>query len=510
MKFSAEKIATGRTDLLYEMGALFTSGKEITALLNSLLELLVSHMPLERAMILIYDEGRDYIAIDASYGYSEKEVQRGKYRPGEGIVGTVIASGKPFIVPSVKSEPQFLNKTGARKNIDSDTAFISVPVKIKDITIGSISIELRNEMKPPLDRYLETLTTIAIMTSHAINMRREMRLRELELEQENTFLLKKLSDRQAPRKLLGNSTVMQAVYDKVLMVAETDSTVLITGESGTGKELVSDEIHQNSLRKDKPYIKVNIAAIPENLIYSELFGHEKGAFTGAYRQKKGRFEQANGGTIFLDEIGDLGRELQVHLLRVIQEKRIERLGGTDSIPLDVRIITATHQNLEAMIAEGSFRSDLYYRINVFPIHVPPLRDRKADIVLLADFFLERYRKKFNKPISRISTDAIDLLTQHHWPGNVRELENCMERAVIVCDGDVIRNYHLPPSLQSKPQEKNQGSLKQMTDLFLRETIIDTLKQTRGNITSAAKLLGTTKRILNYKIKQLGIDYAKFR
>ncbi len=388
------------TELLYEIGASFTTINDISALLDSLFKTLSGHLPLKRGMILIHDVETDHIVIDSSYGYTDDEVLRGDYRPGEGIVGSVIATGDPVIVPSVRDEPRFLNRTGARKDRDGDTAFIAVPVKAGRVTIGSISVDLDTSSGPPLDTCLEILTTIAIMTAYAVNSRREMRRRERALEEENRLLKEKLSGDQGQRRMIGNSAVMQSLYDKALMVAGTDSTVLITGESGTGKELVADEIHHHSARKERPFVKVNIAAIPENLIASELFGYEKGAFTGAFKQKKGRFEQADGGTIFLDEIGDLSRELQVHLLRVIQEKRIDRLGGSTSIPIDVRIITATHQDLESMLAAGTFRSDLYYRINVFPIHIPPLRERKADIIHLGGSLSRQYTGRSSTSPSR--------------------------------------------------------------------------------------------------------------
>jgi Nif-specific regulatory protein len=294
------------------------------------------------------------------------------------------------------------------------------------------------------------------------------------------------------------------------MVAPTASTVLVCGESGTGKELVANAIHENSPRKDGPYVRVNIAALPEGLIESELFGHEKGAFTGAAALKKGRFELAHGGTIFLDEIGDLAPHLQVKLLRVIQEKSIERLGGEKTLPLDVRIVAATHRDLEEKIVRGEFREDLYYRLNVFPLYVPPLRERKADVILLADHFLERYSREHGKTIGRISSEAIDMLAAYHWPGNVRELENCMERAVIMSGEDVIRSYHLPPSLQMARPAAAPVTLEEMVNGFRREIIIDHLKMSRGNITSAAEMLGTTKRILTYTIHNLGIEYARYR
>ncbi len=499
------------TELLYEIGKTFTSTSDMTVVLREVLAITAKHLPVRRGMINIYHPETDDIVIDVSVGYTEDEIKRGRYKPGEGVIGSVIATGKPLVIPSIKNDPRFLNKTGARSVEREEISFICVPVKIAQEAIGTISLDVLNPQELQIRETVEIVTAIAVMIAHAVETRREMRMREEELKEENLLLKKKLSLENLPHRLIGNSRVVRDIYDKILMVADTDTTVLITGESGTGKELIADEIHHRSSRRNMPFIKVNIAAIPESLIESELFGHEKGAFTGAIKQKKGRFELAHGGTIFLDEIGDLSPHLQVHLLRVLQERCIDRLGGSGPVPVDVRIIAATHQDLESKIQRGEFRADLYYRIHVFPIHSPPLRERKADIMLLADHFLEIYRAKFGKPIERISSDAIDLLTSYHWPGNVRELENCIERAVIMSTDGVIRNYHLPPSLQSVTRENpHPRTLEEMTDLFVKEIIIDHLKLTKGNITRAAQMLGTTKRILAYRIAHLGIDFRKFR
>ncbi|MFH0886588.1 MAG: sigma 54-interacting transcriptional regulator, partial [bacterium] len=287
---------------------------------------------------------------------------------------------------------------------------------------------------------------------------------------------------------------------------------LIRGESGTGKELIANAIHYNSLRHKKPFIKVNCAALPETLIESELFGYEKGAFTGAYDKKIGRFEMADGGSIFLDEIGDLNPSTQVKLLRVIQEREFERVGGTETIKCNVRIIAATNQNLEKILEVGKFREDLYYRLNVFPIYVPPLRDRKDDILLLAEHFLGKYSEKNDKEIKRISTPAIDALMSYHWPGNVRELENCIERSVIMSTGEVIFAHNLPPTLQTAVDSGTEvkQSLEELVTNYEKDIVIDALKTTRGNKAKAAKVLNTTERILGYKIKCYHIDFMKYR
>jgi Nif-specific regulatory protein len=312
--------------------------------------------------------------------------------------------------------------------------------------------------------------------------------------------------------IVGTSRPMQDVYEQVAQVAKTNTTVLIRGESGTGKELIARAIHYNSLRADKPFIKVSCAALPESLIEAELFGYEKGAFTGAYSRKKGRFELADRGTLFLDEIGDLSPPTQVKLLRVLQEREFERLGGTETLSVDVRLIAATNRDLEEALRQGTFREDLYYRLNVFTIYLPPLRERKSDILLLADHFLEKYARLHRKDIRRISTPAIDMLTSYHWPGNVRELENIIERAVLVCEGNVIHSHHLPPTLQTAEASGTlpRRSLAEAVQAYEKDLILDALKTSRGNIARAARLLSTTKRILGYRIKRLKIDVTRFK
>jgi Nif-specific regulatory protein len=288
--------------------------------------------------------------------------------------------------------------------------------------------------------------------------------------------------------------------------------VLVRGESGTGKELIAHAIHYNSLRAAKALVKVSCGALPESLIESELFGYEKGAFTGAEARKKGRFELAEGGTLFLDEIGDINLPTQVKLLRALQQREFERVGGTETVKVNVRLIAATNKDLERAMAAGTFREDLYYRLNVFTIFVPPLRERKADLLLIADHFLERFAREHRRSIKRISTPAIDMLTSYHWPGNVRELENTLERAVLMCDGEVIHGHHLPPSLQTAEASGTitRVALKDAVSAYEKDLLQDALKTTRGNRAKAARLLDTTERIINYKVRQYGIDAKRFR
>jgi Nif-specific regulatory protein len=298
----------------------------------------------------------------------------------------------------------------------------------------------------------------------------------------------------------------------VAQVVGTSATVLIRGESGTGKELIAHALHHHSPRAERPFVRVNCAALPETLVESELFGYERGAFTGAQARRKGRFELADGGTLFLDEIGELSPSTQAKLLRVLQEREFERLGGSETVRVDVRLITATNKDLEQALADGSVREDLYYRLNVFTIFVPPLRERKSDVLLLADHFVEKYARIHGRSIKRISTPAIDMLMSYHWPGNVRELENTLERAVLVADGDVIHGHHLSPTLQTAEASGTvvSGSLSEAVSAFESNLIQDALKTTRGNRARAARLLGTTERIIGYKIRRYAIDPGRFR
>ncbi len=345
-----------------------------------------------------------------------------------------------------------------------------------------------------------------LRVEHAILGERE-RLRE-----ENQQLKQELKEKYDFSHLVGNSNEMRQVYEQVSQVARSNATVLLRGESGTGKEMIANAIHYNSLRSKRAFIKINCAALPDSLIESELFGHERGAFTGADRLKRGRFEMADGGTLFLDEIGDLPLQTQIKLVRVLQEREFERLGGTQTISANIRLITATNKNLEEAIAKGEFREDLYYRLNVFSIFLPSLRQRRSDILLLAEHFLEKYEAEHGKRIRRISTPAIDMLMSYHYPGNVRELENAIERAVLVCDTNVIHSHHLPPTLQTAETSGTEThmTLSSAVASFERDLIVDTLKSTSGNIAKAARQLESTERILGYKIKKYGIDSTRFR
>ena len=466
--------------------------------LHRVLELLERHHAMFPSIVTLPKGKVEELTIAAAHGLTPRGKQA-RYRLGEGITGRVTESGKPIIVPRVSHEPMFLNRAGERKNINRKA-------------VGSLGVDLHFKSDRDYDRELHFLQVVASMIAQAINISHLVESEKDRLRDENEHLRGELRERYDFSNIIGHSSRMRQVYEQVTQVAPANTSVLIRGESGTGKELIAHAIHYNSVRAKRPFVKVSCAALPETLIEAELFGHEKGAFTGADARKKGRFELADGGTLFLDEIGDLSLTTQVKLLRVLQEREFDRLGGTTTIKANVRLITATNRDLETAIADGSFREDLYYRLNVFSIFVPPLRERRDDVLLLADYFSEKYARENHKPIKRISTPAIDMLASYHWPGNVRELENAIERAVLVCEGQVIHGYHLPPTLQTAEASGTMArvSLSEAVDSFERDMLMDALKTARGNRARAAKLLGTTERIMRYKVKKYAIDCNRFR
>jgi len=499
--------------LLFEISQSLDQSMDLHEVVGPVFESLARHRGMMRGTLTLLNRESGEILIEAAHGLSQAQMERGRYRPGEGVTGKVIATGKPAVVPHISDEPLFLDRTGARSGLGKkDISFICVPIKIGNEVIGALSADRLFEEGVSFVEDVRLLSVVASMIAEAVRLRQSAQEERHRLLEENKRLQNQLKDRFRPANIVGNSKSMQNVYDLIAQVTRSDTTVLIRGESGTGKELVAHAVHFNSGRADKPFIKVNCGALPESVVESELFGHEKGAFTGAISTRKGRFELAHGGTIFLDEIGDLSLMTQIKLLRVLQEREFERVGGNVTRRTDVRIIAATNRDLELLVEGRKFRHDLYYRINVFPIHVPPLRERKTDIPLLADYFVEKYGKANNNTISRISTQAIDMLMSYHWPGNVRELENCIERAVLLSTDGVIHGRHLPPTLQTprKGAVERTGTLESALTSLERDMLMDALKLCRGNKTKAARILGITERIMGLRVQKYGIDPKRFR
>ncbi len=501
-------------EVLYRISQATAHGHDVPPLLQEVLDIMSTEMGMSHGTITLRQPDTDSFAIEASHGLTPEERKRGQYKLGEGITGTVAKTKKPAVIPDMSQDSHFLDRTRTRKG--SHAAFICVPILHRSQVIGTMSVDRPTAPADALKRDLNFLQLVANVLAEAVAGIREQIAERDSLVAENRRLLQQLGDRYRPGNIVGNCSSMRSVYEQIAQVADSTATVLIRGESGTGKELVARAIHFASSRKGQAFITVNCAALPESLIESELFGHEKGAFTGASQQRRGRFELANGGTIFLDEIGDIAPAVQVRLLRVLQDRTFERVGGDRTIQVNVRVIAATSRDLEKAIKEGRFREDLYYRLNVFPIHLPPLRERRSDIILLADHFLQKYNEVHNRTIKRISTPAINMMMMYHWPGNVRELENCIERAVLTGTDNAIHGYTLPPSLQTSEETNTQlipeegASLRTMVDSYERELLVDALKKHRGNAAAVARHLQTTQRIVNYRIRRLGIDVKSHR
>jgi len=504
----AKATFAAEVELLGEIARAFAESLDLEATLKSILKSLDTHLKLQRGTITLLNPDTETIEVKVAHGLSEKSQTRARYKVGEGITGRVVQTGEQIVVPDIDKDPRFLHRTASRQpsGAKSRIAFFCVPIKLEGRTVGALSVDRRAGRADDFEASIRLLNVISTMVAQAVKLNKLVESERKLLRDENVRLRRELKTRFDVHNMVGTSNAMQEVGRLIEQVADSNATVLIRGESGTGKDLVAHAVHYNSARAEKPFVKVNCTAMPETLLESELFGHEKGAFTGAVERKLGRFERAHGGTIFLDEIGDFPPNLQVKLLRVIQFKEFERVGGLDTIKTNVRIIVATHKPLEQQIAEGHFREDLYYRINVFPIFLPPLRDRKDDIMLLADHFLEEFARENGKHITRISTPAIEMLTRYHWPGNIRELENCIERATLLCEDEVIRSEHLPPSLQMVDRSEigANPSLPEIIANKERELIVDALKRSGGRQRQAARDLGVTERILGYKIKKYGI------
>ena len=501
--------------LLFEISQALNQNLDLSTALRPVLERMAKYMGLIRATVTILNRESKSIHINIASGLSNKELERGRYRLGEGITGRVVATGEPAIIRKVSEDPLFLDRTQTRrrdiKEHHKELSFVCVPIRITDEVIGALSADREFREDISLSDDMRLLSLVASLISQAVAMRRDALEQVRILADENKRLHGEITKRMRTSKIIGSSHAIRQVHQLILQVANTDTTVLIRGESGVGKELVAEAVHINSNRAKGPFVKFNLAAIPDTMVESELFGHERGAFTGATHSRQGRFEAARGGTIFLDEIGDLPLSTQIKILRLLQERQFERLGSNVTQSVDVRVIAATNRDLEALVQQGAFREDLYFRLNVFPIFVPSLRERRTDITLLADYFAATISRKAGKEIKRISTPAIDMLTRYHWPGNVRELQNAIERAVILSTDEVIHSHQLPPSLQTAESSNTppQGKLPAALEGLEHEMIVDALKASNGNMARAARLLGITERTIGIRVKSYSIDLSGF-
>lgn len=488
--------------VLVDISNALASSLDIEKTLNASLNILTDQLEMQRGTITLVDPATNELHIEVAQGLSPVEKERGRYQIGEWITGQVVASGQPMVVKDIEAEPLFLNRTQARKDLKARKfAFLCVPIKVENKVVGALSVDHLFRGDISYEEDIRLLTIIASMVGQAVMIRQLAEKDKQTVVSENLKLKRELRGKYKFGNIVYSSKVMESAIEGALQVADSQATVLLFGESGTGKELFASAIHYASPRIDKPFIKVACAALPENLLESELFGYEKGAFTGALERKPGRFELANGGTIFLDEIGDLTPATQVKLLRVLQEREFERLGGTQTVKTNVRVICATHRNLVEMAKSGKFREDLYYRINVFPVTLPPLRDRKEDLPLLVDHFLHKFNKENNKKIRGINRAALDMLLAYQWPGNVREVQNVVERAVVICQKELITSLELPQNIRSGDGVdvlSIGASLPEIIESIERQRISDALAKHKSQ-RQAAKALGITERMLGYKI-----------
>ncbi len=481
--------------------------------LKALLRILCENHGYKRALLTIFDPETNSLKLSVTYG-SQKYSQV-SYQPGQGVTGRVMDTGEPVVVPVIQDDPSFLNLAfGRTKDEMANLGFICVPVIHSDAgqeknILGTLCVDVPVEYGPRIDTDCEFLSVVSSMVAN------EMAHLQEEMAVQRHMLAQGIGSGNGEpvhhANIVAASKPMRLVLQQVGQVGPSRATALLRGESGTGKELLAEAIHSSSPRKGMPLVKLNCAALPSELVESELFGHMKGAFTGAVQNKKGLFELADGGTLFLDEIGELSLEAQAKVLRAIQEREIQRLGSEQTISVDVRLIFATNRPLEKLLEEGLFREDLFYRINVFPVFIPPLRERRQDILPLAEHFLTYFSDEYGKSIKRISTPAIDMLASYHWPGNVRELGNCMERAVLICDEEVIRTYHLPPTLQTAESTATDMNLSfgEAVSRFEQEILVDSLKKANGNMLQAARDLKASYRVINYKVKKYRIDPKKY-
>lgn len=499
--------------LLSEISTRLMKSKSTSDEIYPILQYLCKSLLSESAILTMFDKNTETINIEVAYGLNKLQQERGQYKVGEGIIGRVVEMSQAVVIPKISKSNLFLNKTKQELTKAGDElSFVCVPILIDGKVEGTLSHTRAFNANIEIEEDKRLLSIVGGLIIQAVKSNRNRRKEVDKLRNENSELQSRLGEKKNSFNMVGNSGKMVDVLHLVQMVGPTQSSVLIRGESGCGKELVAEAIHASSGFVNRPLIKVNCSALPDSLIESELFGHEKGAFTGAENIRKGRFELAEGGTIFLDEIGDIPLTTQVKLLRVMQEREFERLGGSQTIKCNVRIVCATNRNLEQLIADNKFREDFYYRINVFPIFIPSLRERRNDIPILSDHFVGKFNKKNKTKIKRITTSALDMLMVYNWPGNIRELENVIERACILTTDGVVNSHHLPPTLQTAESSGTQstGGMTFFVEKLERQLIRESLVSTKGNMAKAALHLKVTERMLTTRIKKYGIDVWRFK
>jgi Nif-specific regulatory protein len=503
---------TKKTDLIVRKNRELTAILEVSKVLTtsfsleknllSVMSTIGTLLEMQRGCVFLLDHLSGELRIVAAHGLAKHNIEKGKYRIGEGIVGRVLEKRIPMVIPNIGKEPLFLNKTGSRPEKDG-ISFLCIPIMLKNEVLGVLSVDrIYSKKQGNVDDDLRVLKILSSLIAQFIKLRESYE----KVEKEKESLKRELKGKYSIENIIGQSDRMQEVFEAVHRVAPSKATVLLRGESGTGKELIAKAIHYMSPRSKGPFIKFNCASIPEGLLESELFGHEKGAFTGAISSRSGKFELAHKGTIFLDEIGDLPITLQPKILRVLQEREFERVGSEKTVKVDVRIIAATSRNLEDLVSHGKFREDLYYRLNVIPLFLPPLRERGEDIPVLIDHFLNKFNKE-NKRNVVLDKNALQVFLNYNWPGNVRELENTVERLVIMSGSEQITASDLPVSLSIRRLKVpgKSASLKSNIEEIEKANILDALEKTGWVQAKAARILGITPRQIGYKIKKYEID-----
>jgi len=506
-------IKEGYLSIIHETSKILSRKNTLNESLKEILKILYSYWDAPISFVALYDNQLGNLRIVESFGMTKKEASKGIFKKGEGVVGSIFKNEVPAIIYDIKNDPKYLNKTRLTKRIGNELVFLGVPIKVGGEKFGVLCTYKEKTRSFSHDDAIKMLSTLATLIGLTKKMYERMEEERKFWQEEKEILLNTISKEViALNDIIGVSDAISNLKKILLKVAMTDSTILITGESGTGKSLIAKTIHKLSPRRNKPFATINCAAIPENLLESELFGYEKGAFTGASSRKRGKFELANGGTLFLDEIGDMPLTLQAKLLNVLQDREISRLGSEQTIPIDVRIIAATNKNIEKLVSLGHFREDLYYRLNVIPIHVPALRERREDIPILIDYFLKKFNKIYKKRLS-IEKDAVKAMVNYRWSGNIRELENTIERLVIMNDY-TIGLKDLPLYIKEEEPEINLDTEKPLKDMPMtienieKQQIQEALKKTGYVKSKAARLLGYTIRQLDYRIKKYNIKVHK--
>ncbi|MEJ2608642.1 MAG: nif-specific transcriptional activator NifA [Candidatus Thiodiazotropha sp.] len=500
-------ILESELESLYQVSQVLSRSLDFRETLTEVLSRLNDHANMRHGMICLLDDNSGELFVTALHE-NPAPFNSVSYKPGEGVVGAIMQSEKPLVVKRILDEDRFLDRLGV---YDPELPFIGVPITIGDHTAGVLAAQPVGSISL-LKIHERFLQMVANLIGQSVRLAKQVEDQQLALKTERDSLRRKVRGEHGFSNMVGHTASMRLIFEQVRQVAKWNTTVLVRGESGTGKELIANAIHYNSPRNNGPFIKLNCAALPDTLLESELFGHEKGAFTGAVNQRKGRFEQAHGGTIFLDEIGEISPTFQAKLLRVLQEGEFERVGGVKTHVVDVRVVAATNKILETEVQAGNFREDLYYRLNVMPIQMPPLRERREDIHDLAHYLVTKISKNQGRQLE-INDGAIRLLMRHDWPGNVRELENCLERAAVMSgegqiDENAINLTGLKLLLDSDGHPEMVSATKNIDiddpDLDERQRVIAALEQAGWVQAKAARLLGMTPRQIGYRIQTLNI------